>query len=384
MKHLITVAASAALILAIGCGGNSTSPTAPGQSGSTEFTGVNAIVSLRIDGPATLTVGDTAQLKVIATVAGGTTLDVTAKAVFSTSNSSVASVSASGQLKALAPGDCGLTALVGSVSANFTARVKAKDIITRLEIRGKTTLDLGETSQLQIIAILDTGSEIEVTAKANLSSSNDAVLRVTASGLLEAVGVGACELVSTMDGVRASVNASVNRGEIAKLEVIGKGDMVAGDTGNVRVVATTRGGAQVEVTPQTELSSSNNSVVRVTAPGTVQAIGDGSCDLIAIYGGIRATFRVNVAKKAAVVVKLRIEGATDLKVLQTAQLKVIATLSDGTEIDVTGKVTWATSNSSCCLINLLGVLTAIAPGDCLITGALDGITATLAVKVTLL
>jgi hypothetical protein len=383
MKHMITLAASAALILSVGCGGNSTSPTAPGQSGSTEFTGVNAIVSLRIDGPATLTVGDTAQLKVIATVAGGTTLDVTAKAVFSISNSSVASVSASGQLKALAPGDCGLTALVGSVSANLTARVKAKDIISRLEIRGKTTLDLGETSQLQIIAVLDTGSEIEVTGKATLSSSNDAVVRVSASGALQAVGIGTGDVLSLLDDVKATAKVNVNRGQIVRLDVIGKGDMFVGDTDSVQVMGTTSNGAQVNVTPQTQLSSSNNSVLKVSDGGAIEAVGPGSCELIAINGGVRAALKLNVSRREGSILKLRIEGATNLKMGQVAQLKVFATLDNNTEIEVTGKVAWSMSNGNCCLVNLLGLVTALAPGDCLLTGVLDGVTVTVPVKVSL-
>ncbi len=380
MKHMFTLAAGAALTFALGCGGNSALPTTPGES-----TNLNAIVSIRVDGlPATVTVGERHQLRVTATLAGGATLDVTAKAVFKTSNAAILSISAGGEVTALAPGDCGLTALVENISANVTAHVKAKDVITKLELRGKTDLLLGEQTQLQVIATLDTGAQVDVTGKATLSSSNDAVLKVSASGHLEAVGTGACDLLSVVDGITATVKASVRRGDIVRLDLRVRADLFVGDTTDVKVLATLSGGAQIDVTAHANLSSTNSSILKVNANALIEAAGPGSCDLIALAEGVRATLRLNVAQKGASIIKLRIEGALTLKVGQTSQLKAIATLSDNTEADVTASVSWATSNGSCCLVNVLGLLTALIPGDCLITGTLDGIKVSAPVKVTLL
>jgi hypothetical protein len=568
MKRIFTLAAGAALAFALGCGGNSASPTAPGQPGPSESTGINAIVSIRIEAPDTLTVGDTAQLKVMATLAGGTLLDVTAKALFSVSDSAKATVSASGELKALAPGDCGLTALVGSISANFRTHIRARvGGIVRLEIRGKLDLDLGEKTQLKAIAILDTGSELDVTAKAVFTSSNDAILKVSASGLLEALGEGTCDLLSivddvratvkisvrgksggedgnrvvrivirgkvslnigektqlraiavlysgaesdvteratfsssnesvlrvytggqaeamgegssdvhgTVDGVRGSENVRVSRtggddgngsgdpkitkieirgngnldlgeksdvkvvgvksdgsetdmtskatyscdndsilrvvaagrveavgigtallkvsvdgltaslharvqlGAIVKLEIEGPADLVVGEKLKVRIFGTNHHGIRLDLTSQTELTTSNHSILKVNVGAIVEALGPGSCDLIAIHGNVRAFLRLSVKAKAAVIVRLRLDGAAILHVGQTVLLKVIATLSDGTEHDVTDKVKWEKNNDSCGLS--LGIVTGLVPGDCLITALLDGISAKLLVNV---
>ncbi len=99
-------------------------------------------------------------------------------------------------------------------------------------------LDLGEKTQLLAIATLDTGGELDVTAKASFNSSNEAILRVSASGLLEAVGAGTCDLLSIVDGIRASVKVNVRgRGDdgssdqITRLEIRGK---VALDLGERR------------------------------------------------------------------------------------------------------------------------------------------------------
>src|SRR5687767_54194 len=210
MNRLFTLAAGAALTLALGCGGNSAAPTAPGQTGGAESTGTNAIVSIRIEAPTALTVGETAKLKVIARLAGGIESDVTVRALFSVSNPAVATVSASGELKALAPGDCGLSAIVGALTTNLNLNVHAKvDVLARLAVRGKVDLEVGEKTQLQAIATLDTGAELDVTARAKFSSSNEAILKVSVSGELEAIGPGDCDILSIVDDVRATARVRV-------------------------------------------------------------------------------------------------------------------------------------------------------------------------------
>jgi hypothetical protein len=296
MKRLFTLVAGAGLVFALGCGGNSAVPTAP----TNPTTDLNAIVSLKIEGvPSTLTVGDSYQLKVVATLAAGTTLDVTARAAFKTSNAAVATISANGVLSLHAPGDCGLSALVDSISVSVDARVKAKESIVRLDIRGKRELLAGEQSELKVIAVSDTGAETDVTARAIVSSSDEQVLKI----------------------------------------------------------------------------------IRV---GIIEGVNPGSCDLLAILDGIRVSVRLNVGKREASILRIRIDGLVTLKVGQTSQLKAIAVLNDNTEVDVTAKIKWATSDSQCCLVNLIGVLTALLPGNCTLTGTLDGITVNVPVKVTLL
>ena len=566
MKRMFTLAAGAALTFALGCGGNSASPTAPGQPGSSEFTGPSAIVSLKIEAPATLTVGDTAQVKVVATLAGGGILDVTSKALLSVSNAAVATVSASGELRALAPGDCGLTAVLGAISASLNTHIRARagniirldirgkvdlelgektqllaiatldtggeldvtakasfsssneallrasasglleavgagtcdllsivdgirasvkvnvrgrgddgtsehitrleirgkvaldlgektqlqaiallntgaevnvtakvtfsssneailkvstsglleavgsgtgdilsivdgirasvkvevrdrpgtsDHITRLDIRGKVALDIGEKAQLRVLATLNTGAEVDVTARAVLKSQNDAVLRVTAAGVIEAIGIGASVLVATVDGISASVPADVSLGAIVKLDIEGLAELTVGERVTVKVMGTNAHGIKVDVTAKTDLSSSNSSILRVNVGGVIDALGPGSCDLIALHAGVRAVVRLSVKPKGVVLVKLRIEGPNVLKVGQTASLRVFASMSDDTEVDVTGRVIWSSNNLLSLVVDASGLLRALIPGDCLVTGVVDGIRATASVKVTL-
>jgi hypothetical protein len=218
-----------------------------------------------------------------------------------------------------------------------------------------------------------------MTSKATYSCDNDSILRVVAAGRVEAVGIGSALLKVSADGLTASLHARVEPGAIGKLEIEGPSDVVVGEKLSVRIFGTNQHGARIDLTSRTELTTSNHSILKVNAGAIVEALAPGSCDLIAIHGNVRAFLRLSVRTRAAIIVRLRLEGASILHVGQTALVKVIATLSDGTEHDVTDKVKWEKNNDSCGLS--LGIVTGLLPGDCLITAVLEGISAKLLVNV---
>ena len=92
---------------AAACGGSST-PTAATTVSSLSVTGSAPSVSA----------APTSQFKAIATMSDGTTQDVTATAVWSSSNSSEAIVSATGIVTAVAPGTVNVSATYQSVTAS--------------------------------------------------------------------------------------------------------------------------------------------------------------------------------------------------------------------------------------------------------------------------
>ena len=189
----------------------------------------------------------------------------------------------------------------------------------------------------------------------------------------------------TMETARTSQSAAGARstlGAIVKLDIEGLAELTVGERLNVKVMGTNAHGIKVDVTAKTDLSSANSSILRVNVGGVIEALGPGSCDLIAIHAGVRALLRLSVKPKDVVLVKLRIEGPNVLKVGQTASLRVFASMSDDTEVDVTGRVIWSSNNLLSLVVDASGLLRALIPGDCLVTGVVDGIT-TASVKVPL-
>lgn len=62
------------------------------------------------------------------------------------------------------------------------------------------------------------------------------------------------------------------------------------------VTATSANGAQADVTGKASFSSNNTAAASVSASGTVEANGPGTCDVTSIVDGVKATLKITVAK----------------------------------------------------------------------------------------
>jgi hypothetical protein len=120
------------LLLAWGCGGTPTSPTPPTTSSG----------ALKVFGPVgTLVPRESAQLQAMKYLNGGET-DVTASAVWSTSDASVVMVSAGGLASALAPGNADVTAAVDGLRAAIGIRVVPSDVQLAGQIDAEAAADI--------------------------------------------------------------------------------------------------------------------------------------------------------------------------------------------------------------------------------------------------
>jgi len=109
---------------AAGCSGDSTStPTTPTPPVTTPAT--PAVTSVAVSGPAMFTAaGSTAQFTAVATLSNGTTEDRSASAVWTSQNTSVATVTSAGVVTALGDGDTGIVASIGAVQGRRDVAVR--------------------------------------------------------------------------------------------------------------------------------------------------------------------------------------------------------------------------------------------------------------------
>ena len=82
-----------------------------------------AVVSLAVSGAATVTAGTSHQLAATATMSDGTTKDVTGSVVWASSNPTIATITSSGLVAAIAAGTAQITATLGSVVGTFSLTV---------------------------------------------------------------------------------------------------------------------------------------------------------------------------------------------------------------------------------------------------------------------
>lgn len=104
-------------LVGVACGGKGANPIAP----------TIAVVSVNITGNVMLAAkGQTVQLKALARMTDGSEIDVTATASWTSHNSNVATVSATGLVPAIAPGKCGVDATSSGIKGQTEVEVQGK------------------------------------------------------------------------------------------------------------------------------------------------------------------------------------------------------------------------------------------------------------------
>lgn len=126
-------------VLAVGC--NKSSPTAPGGGGGGGGNGSVTVQSVAVSGNLAVSEGSTSQLTATATMSNGSTQDVSGQATWESSNTMIATVSATGLLTAVATGTADISATYQGRMGRGTAQVSAARYELSVTANSVTALD---------------------------------------------------------------------------------------------------------------------------------------------------------------------------------------------------------------------------------------------------
>ena len=177
--------------------------------------------------------------------------DVTGGGAWSSSNTSIASVSATGVVSGVSQGNATITYSISGCLSTASATV----INTPSAISGTTSICMGNTSALTNTANSGTWS-----------SSNSSVASVDPSGLVTSVATGNATITYTT-GCGSAATAAVNIG-LAPAAISGSSSICVGNTTPL-----------TETVPAGTWSSSNAAIATVNASGTVTAVAEGSATI---------------------------------------------------------------------------------------------------------
>ena len=126
---------------------------------------------------------------------------------YTSSNTSVATVSSKGVVTARGKGTATITASVDGVKA--TAKVTVSDTrvsVTKVTLnKSSLSIEKGSTYQLKATVSPTNATNKTVTWKSN----NTSIVTVNSNGLVSAKGIGSATITATVDGVRATVKVNV-------------------------------------------------------------------------------------------------------------------------------------------------------------------------------
>lgn len=240
-----------------------------------------------------------------ATILQGATTQATANAVdtrgraltneprtWSSSNNSIATVSATGLVTGVSAGTANISATVlgraGSVAVTVAPPVASVQVTAPDSsiVRGQT---------VQLTATPRTAGGAVVTGRTvSWSSGTPSVATVSTSGLVSAVGVGSAVITATVDGINGTLTITVAT-DVATVQVAPTTATLSEASPTQQYTATPRNAANTALTGLTATwTSLDPSIATVDANGLVTAVRPGSTTIRATVDGVQGAAAVTV------------------------------------------------------------------------------------------
>ena len=304
--------------------------------------------------------GDAAQLT--ATVKPDNATDKTV--TWKSSDTKVATVSASGEVVAVAEGKATITAAAGDASASCEVAVAKKVIAVESISLNETALELteGETATLTATVLPENATDKTVT----WTSDTPAVATV-ADGVVTAVAEGTAKITAKAGDASVLCTVTVKKKVIAVESVTLDPTSLELTVGGTAALTATV--LPENATDKTVTWSCDNTAVATVADGVVTAVAEGTAKVTAHAGDASAVCTVTVKADVVKVTEITISEADfSLAVGETKTLT--ATVKPENASDKT--VTWTSDQPGIASVNSNGVVTAVAAGNAKITVKANG------------
>jgi uncharacterized protein YjdB len=377
---VVTVSQSG-LVTGVGSGAATVSATSEGQSGTAALTVVPVPVATVAVDPADASVGTGATLQLTATPRSAAGNPLTGRDVtWTTSDEAVATVSETGLVTGVSLGNATITATSegqsGKAAVAVVAPVASMDVTpASAEVQAGQTLQLSATPR-------DAAGDPLTGRVVNWGSSDEAVAKVSATGLVTGVAAGSATITATSEGKSGSSAVTVTSPPtpVATVQVSPSvTSVVEGRT--IQLVATLKDANGIVLSGRAVTwSSGNGAVATVNGNGLVTAVGAGSVTIIATSEGKSGSSAVTVTRAAVATVEVTPATAA---VEVAAKVQLTATPKDIDGNPLSGRaVTWTSSQVAVAGVKPSGLVTALSEGSATITATSEGTSGTAAITVT--
>lgn len=278
-------------------------------------------------------------------------------AVWSSTDTSVASVSSKGVITAVGSGNCKIIASLGG--KNYIINVSSSYVpstgpaVTEVNLG---TLELSNGSSSAVISL----NGVPAGTIINWSSTDESVASVTQDGKVTAVNKGECQIIAVIDGIKyITIVKSSYDPTIVKPTVVNLGDMKltnSSASGTIKLSGVPEGAEII-------WSSTDENVASVDQSGKVTAVGSGNCQIIALINGIKYTMNVT----SEYVPKAEPEISTDSTVINGIGSSISLTIKNTDE-----KPQWISTDLNVATVDENGIVTAVGKGTVVIIANVGG------------
>ncbi|MBI2869173.1 MAG: Ig-like domain-containing protein, partial [Chloroflexi bacterium] len=358
-----------------------------GKTGDTTLTVTAASLESVTVAPGSFSVaaGGTKQFTATGVYSNGTAQDLTAAAIWSSSNGALATV-ASGLARGRAVGAPTIAAVVSgkSGSAVLTVTAATLDSLTISPLNPR--IAPGDSRQFRAVGAYTDGTIKDVTAQAAWTSGNTLVATIGLNtGLAAGIAAGTADITASLDARTADTALAVSSATLSSLAVTpATASVAAGQTRQYTATGTYSDTTTADLTAFVTWTSGNTDIARVNAAGLAATYLEGTAGVTAALSGVTSP-AAELTVTAPVLSSVKITPVSPVITFvsgtpPTMQFTSTGINSDGSTASVTGSATWSSDNTSVATVSGSGLVTTVAAGTAVISaeksGKSDGITLT--------
>jgi uncharacterized protein YjdB len=288
---------------------------------------------------------------------------------WSTSDASIASVTESGLVTAIAPGGTIITARAEGNSAVASITVAQVPVASVRVQPVDVDLVVGQTTELSAQLLDASGGQI-TGRPITWSTNRPGVATVTSDGLVTAIASGNATITATREGRSATTNVDVSpRPASAVIVSPSTVSIFRNQTVQLSALVTDDRGLVLSGRP-VSFSSDNAQVATVSSAGLVTTIAAGAATITATSEGATGSATITVLPDPVAFVEVS-PSPTSVIVGRTVQLTAAPRNATGQQL-AGRNVSWTSGSPALATVSSSGLVTGIAPGNAVIVATVDG------------
>ena len=298
---------------------------------------------------------------------------------WSTSAPSVASVSSTGLVTALAPGDATISAVSEGKAGTAAIVVSPKPVSAVIVSPGQASVTVGQTTQLSA-QVTDQQGNVLPGRPISFLSGTPAVATVTTSGVVMGVAAGTVTITATSEGKTGTATITVMPMPVARVNVTpANPNVVVGQTLQLLASAEAANGQALGGRPVSWTSGSPG-VASISSTGVVTGLAPGTAIMFANIEGVVGTSLVTVRQVPVATVVVTPPTSS---VVAGASTQLSASVRDASGTALMGRlVGWTSSDDAVAIVSSTGGVNGLKVGTVTITASSEGKSGTATVTVT--
>ncbi len=321
-----------------------------------------------------LATGKTEQFTATGNLSNDTTENLTSQVNWASSDTTWATINSTGLATAVSPGPVTISAAFDGITGSTGLTVVDAPTLQSITVTpSNTSLATGKTEQFTATGTLSNDTTENLTGQVTWASTDPNFATISATGLATAVQPGSVSISAAFDGTTGSTELTVVAAPTLESITVtpANTNLPSGETEQFTAIGTLSNNTTDNLTGQVSWASSDTTWATINTTGLATAVSAGPVTISAVFDGITGSTGLTVTP--AVLESIAVTPVnTSLDTGQTEQFTATGTLSNGSTENLTGEVTWASSDTTWATINPTGLATAVSAGPVTISAAFDG------------